>query len=221
VNDATPLEPRQFYDSQYHFAEDAARPDERRIRRAMRYLLPADGTDWLDLGCGAGWAARLAKLDAGAKRVVGLDFSRTGLTLARRHTPDVLWVQADGTALPLPDGAFDRLFCNGSLEHFPDVRRGLAEVHRVLKAGGRAVLIVPNFYVKTEQPMEFRTHWWGWKRLIESAGLRLERTGIDWGPPVWNNAGVKRALLRLTGKMLCLIPRMQYQFVLVVNRAEK
>src|SRR5438067_9625419 len=161
----TQAAPREFYESQYHFEEDAARPDEKRIWRALRHLEPIAGSDFLDLGCGAGWAARLAKVQGGARRVVGLDFSRTGLELARQHTPQVLWVQADGTALPLPDATFDRLFCNGALEHFPDIRRGLAEVARILRPGGRAVLIVPNFYVKPEQPMEFRKHYCGWKKL--------------------------------------------------------
>jgi ubiquinone/menaquinone biosynthesis C-methylase UbiE len=212
--------PRDFYDSQYHYAEDASRPDERRIRRAMRHLEPIAGADWLDLGCGAGWAARMAKVDGRAARVVGLDFSRTGLELARRHTPrGVLWVQADGTSLPLPAAAFDRLFCNGALEHFPDVRRGIAEVARVLRPGGRAVLIVPNFYVKTEQPMEFRTHYWGWKKLFAEHGLRVDKTGIDWGPPVFKNASAKRAVARLIGKTLSAIPFMQYQFVFVASKA--
>ena len=210
--------PRQFYDSQYHFEEDAARPDSKRIWRALHHLDPIAGSDFLDLGCGAGWAARLAKMEGGARRVIGLDFSGTALALARQHTPQVLWVQADGTALPLPDAAFDRLFCNGSLEHFPDVRRGIAEVARVLKPGGRAVLIVPNFYVKTEQPMEFRTHYWAWKRLLEERGLHVENTATDWGPPIFKSANPKRALARLIGKMLCAIPFMQYQFVFVVTR---
>ena len=212
--------PRDFYDSQYHYAEDASRPDEKRIRRAMRHLEPIAGSTWLDLGCGAGWAARMAKLDGRASRVVGLDFSRTGLELAMQHTPrEVLWVQADGTSLPLPGDAFDRLFCNGSLEHFPDVRRGVAEVARVLKPGGRAVLIVPNFYVKTEQPMEFRTHYWTWKRLFADAGLTVGKVGIDWGPPIFKNANLKRAVARMIGKVLCAIPFMQYQFVFVVAKS--
>jgi ubiquinone/menaquinone biosynthesis C-methylase UbiE len=218
TSSAPPPAPRQFYDSQYHFQEDLARPDEKRIWRALRHLQPIAGGDFLDLGCGAGWAARLAKVEGGAKRVVGLDFSRTGLELARKHTPQVLWVQADGTALPLPDAAFDRLFCNGALEHFPDIRRGIAEVARVLKPGGRAVLIVPNFYVKTEQPMEFRTHYWGWKRLLEDRGLHVEKTGIDWGPPIFKNASAKRAIARTIGKILSAIPFMQYQFIFVVTR---
>lgn len=210
--------PRAFYDSEYHFAEDAERPDETRIWRALRHLHPLRGADFIDLGCGAGWATRLAKVEGLAKRVVGLDFSRTGLELARRHTPEILWLQADGTALPLADGAFDRLFCNGALEHFPDVARGLREVNRILRPGAMAVMIVPNFYVKTEQPMEFRTHYWGWKKLFAEAGLEVTHTGIDWGPAVFKNANPRRIAARLIGKILCAIPFMQYQFIFVVRK---
>ncbi len=138
--------------------------------------------------------------------------------LAHQHAPDVLWVQADGTALPIADESIDRLFCNGSLEHFPDVRLGLSQIHRVLRPGGRAVLIVPNFYVRTEQPMEFRTHYWGWKSLMQQAGLIVEKTGTDWGPAVFKNANPTRALARIAGKMISAIPFMQYQFVFVVRR---
>src|SRR5438477_10620333 len=197
-----PATPRDFYDSQYHFAEDAQRPDEKRIWHALKHLEPIAGSDFFELGCGAGWATRLAKGRANARRAVGLDFSRTALELAHRHTPGVLWVQGDGTALPLADGAFDRLFCNGALEHFPDVARGVAEIARVLRPGARAVLIVPNFYVKTEQPTEVATHYWAWKKLLASRGLRVERVGTDWGPAVFKNANFKRAIARLIGKII-------------------
>ena len=212
-------DPRAFYDTEYHFAADVERPDERRIWHALRHLHPLEGATLFDLGCGAGWATRLAKREGGAGKVVGLDFSRTALELAHRHSPegDILWVQGDGTALPLADAAFDRLFCNGALEHFPDVRRGLAEVSRVLRPRGRAVLIVPNFYVKTEQPMEFRTHYWGWRRLMEEQGLSVARTGVDWGPPI-TGVSFKRAIARLAGKVLGAIPYMAYQFIFVVEK---
>jgi SAM-dependent methyltransferase len=52
-----------------------------------------------------------------------------------------LWRQGDGTALPLADATFDRLFCNGSLEHFPDVKKGIREIVRVLKPGGALALL--------------------------------------------------------------------------------
>jgi ubiquinone/menaquinone biosynthesis C-methylase UbiE len=214
----TQAAPREFYDSQYHFEEDATRPDEKRIWRALKHLEPIAGSDFIDLGCGAGWATRLARSQGGAKRAVGLDFSRTALVLARRHSPEILWVQADGTALPIADGSFDRLFCNGALEHFPDVKQGIREIARILRPGATAVLIVPNFYVKTEQPMEFRTHYWGWKKLLEAQGLQVKKTATDWGPGVFKNMNLKRVIARVIGKIFCAIPMMQYQFIFVVER---
>ncbi len=210
--------PRDFYDSQYHYAEDASRPDEKRIWRALKRLEPLNGATILDLGCGAGWAIRMAIRNGQAARAIGLDFSITGLKLARNHSPDILWLQADGTALPLADASFDRLFCNGSLEHFPDVKRGIREIARILKPGGRAVIIVPNFYVKTEQPMEFAASYWNWKRQFESAGLRVEQTAKDWGPAVFKNANLKRAIARLAGKIVSALPYLQYQFIFVLTK---
>ena len=210
---------RDFYDSEYHFRQDVERPREPRIRGALRRLGSLAGKTYFDLGCGAGWASRLALREGGAKHAIGLDFSRTALELARRHTPEVLWIQADGTALPVADASVDALHCNGALEHFPDVGKGLSEVARILKPQGRAVVILPNFYVVTEQPLELRLSYWGWKRHIESAGLRIERTGVDWGPPVLGTKSPTRALKRLVGRALGVVPFMQYQFVFVLKRA--
>lgn len=210
--------PRDFYDTQYHFAEDAARPDEKRIRRSLRFLGALDGLTHLDLGCGAGWAARLARREGRTRLTIGLDFSSTALNLARRHSPDIPWIQADGTALPVADASIDRLYCDGALEHFPDPAKGWSEIARILKPAGRALVIVPNFYVKTEQPLEFRANYSGWTNLIERAGLRVEETHVDWGPPVLGAGSAMRSAKRLAGKILGLIPRMQYQFIFVVGK---
>ena len=81
---------------------------------------------FLDLGCGAGWATRLAKVEGNAKHAVGLDFSRTALVLARTHTPQILWVQADGTALPIADGIVRPTLLQRRAGAFPRRREGPA-----------------------------------------------------------------------------------------------
>jgi ubiquinone/menaquinone biosynthesis C-methylase UbiE len=211
--------PRDFYDTTYHFANDVTRPDESRIRRSLRFLGNLEGLSHLDLGCGGGWAARLAHLEGRTRHTLGLDFSRTALTLARQHTPQILWVQADGAALPIANDSIDRLFCDGALEHFPSPAKGWQEIARILRRGsGRAVVIVPNFYVRTEQPLEFRTNYWGWKKLIQTAGLTLEETHVDWGPPLRSAGSPMRAAKRFAGKVLGVIPFLQYQFVFVVTK---
>src|SRR5580700_1201997 len=98
-------EPRAFYDSNYHFAEDIERPNPRRLWNAIRRLEPLAGTTLLDLGCGVGWGTRYAADWGRVARAVGLDFSRTALTLAVRQprapaSPPIDWLCADGTSLP-------------------------------------------------------------------------------------------------------------------------
>jgi SAM-dependent methyltransferase len=150
---------------------------------------------------------------------VGLDFSRTALELAHKHSPEILWIHADGTAVPIADSSIDALHCDGALEHFPDPGKGFKEVARILRPDGRAVILVPNFYVVTEQPLELRLSYWGWKKLIEAAGLKIIETGVDWGPPIFGTKSFLRSMKRLAGRMMGIVPFMQYQFVFVLRRA--
>lgn len=210
-------EPRTYYDTQYHFAEDSDRPNEGRLWHAMREIMPLQGRRVLDLGCGAGWAIRMA-LSRGASQGVGLDFSSTALGLARQHTPDASWVLADGSTLPFRDASFDRVFSHGAMEHFPDVREGFRELHRVLRPGGLAVTVVPNFYIRTSQPMEFRATRKGWRSVAEGAGLNVLRVGTDWGPAILKNTNVLRILLRLALRAISLIPPLRYQFIMVLMK---
>lgn len=65
-------------------------------------------------------------------------------------------VPLDITAIAFPDASFDLLICSHVLEHVPDDARALAEIHRVLKPGGHAALLVPllpgNVHETLEDP---------------------------------------------------------------------
>ena len=63
-------------------------------------------------------------------------------------------VQADMQQLPFADDSMDWMFCLHVLEHVPDDRRGIAELHRVLKPGGTAFIMVP-FMMGWEETVEF------------------------------------------------------------------
>lgn len=210
--------PRTYYDTRYHFAEDIDRPNEARIWRAMREIMPLEGRRVLDLGCGAGWATRMA-LARGASHGVGLDFSSTALSLARQHTQSASWVLADGSTLPFRNASFDRVFAHGSMEHFPDVREGFRELHRILRPGGVAVTVVPNFYIRTRQPLEFRATQHGWRRVAEESGLHVVRFGTDWGPAILKNRNLLRIVLRLALRVISVVPPLRYQFIMVMTKA--
>lgn len=207
---------RDFYDTAYHFGADADAPNLPRIRRALRHLGPLDEQRVLDVGCGVGWAGEVLD-ELGAESVVGVDFSRRALSLAATRRRGV-WLQADGCRLPVRHAAVDCAVSFGSLEHFPDVPAAFGEISRVLRPGGRAVVVVPNFFARTEQPEELRSSYFGWRRMIRDAGLLVVKTRADRGPPVLSDRRPLRSLLRLGGKILSCIPGLQYQFVFVLER---
>jgi SAM-dependent methyltransferase len=217
---------REFYDREYHFGEDVDRPNPDRLWRALRELAPLEHTSLLDLGCGVGWATRIAVERGRVGHAVGLDFSRTALALAAESSrrwdataaSRVAWVCGDGGALPFADASFDRAFSFGSMEHFPDVALGFVELARVLRPGGVAVTVVPNFYVRTAQPVEHRDTIAGWKRLIAPSGLQVVRVGADRGPAILKNRRPARIALRIGLRLLGTVPALRYQFIFVLRK---
>ncbi|MGF1663568.1 MAG: class I SAM-dependent methyltransferase [Kineosporiaceae bacterium] len=105
-------------------------------------LGPVSGRDVLEVGAGAGQCSDW--LAARGARPVALDLSAGML----RHAPAVVRtraVQGDAARLPFADGAFDLAFsAYGALPFTPAADRVLAEVHRVLRPGGRWVFSVTH-----------------------------------------------------------------------------
>jgi len=66
----------------------------------------------------------------------------TALKLSLVEEGEGVAFQADAEALPFADGSFDLVYLNGVLHHSPDTQRCVDEVYRVLKPGGRAVLML-------------------------------------------------------------------------------
>jgi ubiquinone/menaquinone biosynthesis C-methylase UbiE len=101
----------------------------------------------LDVACGTGIVARLALQEVGGGTVTGLDVDPSMLAVARSTTPtgaSVEWLEAGAEAMPVPDGAFDVVLCQISLQFVEDKPASLREMRRVLVPGGRIVLNVPG-----------------------------------------------------------------------------
>ena len=90
----------------------------------------------LDVGCGDGQLSRLAT-QQGASLVVGIDPTWNQLTVARERAGGPVYGRSGAAALPFPDETFDAVVACLVFEHIRDVDDAIAEVARVLRAGGR------------------------------------------------------------------------------------
>jgi ubiquinone/menaquinone biosynthesis C-methylase UbiE len=116
---------------------------ERRLLEDGRAWVGAQASgDVLEVAVGTGRNLPFYPTDV---RLTGVDLSPAMLQVARdrarRLGLEVDLREADGQALPFPDAAFDTVVCTLSLCTIPDARRAVAEMHRVLRPGGRLLLL--------------------------------------------------------------------------------
>jgi ubiquinone/menaquinone biosynthesis C-methylase UbiE len=107
----------------------------------------------LDVACGTGIVARLAKERlAGTGKVVGVDLSAGMLAVARRVEPAIDWREGDAGALPLPDDEqFDVVVSQQGLQFFADRPAAVRQMRRALAADGR--LAVSTWRPEEECPV--------------------------------------------------------------------
>ena len=192
-------------------------------RRLVRLAAPRPGQPALDLCCGTGDVA-FALARAGAE-VTGCDFSRPMLDVADRRAAarpvvgpgSVRFVQGDALNLPLADGSFDVVTVSYGLRNLADGARGIREMARVLRPGGRLVVLdfgkpdnrawraVYFAYLRHLVPVFGRlfcgdadTHWY----ILESLEAYPAQRGVDrW----MADAGLEgRRIVNLLGGMMSL-----------------
>lgn len=125
----------------------------RLVAEKLRPALDADSTV-LDVACGTGDLALVIAEACGA-RVVGVDFCRPMLDIAARKSAEtrhtIPFVEGDALRLPFADEKFDAATIAFGLRNLSDVAGGLRELRRILKPGGRLVVlefsrpVVPGF----------------------------------------------------------------------------
>ncbi len=146
-------------------------------RGRIAELLPAETGIVADLGCGTG--PLLSALGPRAQRVIGVDQSPRMLREAARRLPGADLRLGRLEHLPLSDGEADVAILSMTLHHQPDPRLALREARRVLKEGGRLIVVELSRHEDETMRNRFGDFWLGFpeerlRELIEGAGFRIE-----------------------------------------------
>jgi demethylmenaquinone methyltransferase / 2-methoxy-6-polyprenyl-1,4-benzoquinol methylase len=112
---------------------------DQRWRRATAAAVVRPGDHVLDVCCGTGDLALAARRAGG--RLTGVDFSERMLERARRKAPEIEWVHGDALALPFADDVFDAATVGFGVRNLEDLERGIFELRRALRPGGRLAIL--------------------------------------------------------------------------------
>ena len=120
----------------------SANQDRRWRHRAIHLLSPRAGERILDLCCGTGDLGFECLRQQPACEVIGSDFSLPMLRLAQRKSnAGQNYLAADALRLPFADASFDSVMVGFGARNFEDTRQGLSEMRRVVKPGGKLLIL--------------------------------------------------------------------------------
>jgi SAM-dependent methyltransferase len=137
-----PLYVRSQYENELGLAarkasySDVSGPDAREV--AFRAIAEVDHSRILEVGCGEGELAERMRMELGVE-IIAVDQSERMVEITRARGVDAR--VADVQQLPFADGSFDAIVAAWMLYHVPDLTRGVEELARVLRPGGRLVAV--------------------------------------------------------------------------------
>jgi ubiquinone/menaquinone biosynthesis C-methylase UbiE len=146
--------------------------------RVLRALELREGERVLDIGSGPGLLANeMAALVGPNGRACGIDISEDMLAMSRKRCADKPWTEfkkSDATNLPYPDGSFDAAVSTQVYEYVADIPQALAELYRVIRPGGRVVVLDTDYdslVIYTESQARMERVLSAWNEHFVHAGL--------------------------------------------------
>lgn len=125
------------------------------LEALLAYLTSFDPGAFLEVGCGNGRLYRQLRRCGLSGSYCGVELSGEIIELNRSRNPEAEWLASKVYSLPFSNGVFDVCFAYYVLEHLVYPERGLLEMLRVLRPGGRLVLVFPDFSCFRIFPSQF------------------------------------------------------------------
>lgn len=164
------------------------------------------GSRVLDLGCGGGTPS--TKELARTYKVVGIDFAKNQIKLARKNIPNAKFHQMDMTKMTFEDEEFDAVFSLLAIIHVPrELKVQLyKDIHRILKPGGFLLIAIGCDNWISEPGDDFMgepMYWSQWggelsKEMIEKAGFKIIQASIE---EAWFGGELERHFFVLARKV--------------------
>lgn len=127
-------------------ALDSMTPGSDSIRHLMpRHICDTRPATCLEIGCGNGRVYRQLREYGFAGKYTGIELSVAAIAANRAANPEATWEVAGAYDIPGPDGQFDCAFSVYVLEHLVYPERALREMMRVVRPGGRLIVVFPDF----------------------------------------------------------------------------
>ena len=186
---------RQFGAQANAYLTSAVHAQGNDLQRLGQLLAAHPQARVLDLGCGAGHASFTAAVQVA--QVVAYDLSAQMLAVVAqaaqaRGLDNIQTQQGMAETLPFADGEFDLVISRYSAHHWHDVGQALREVKRVLKPGGRAIMMdvvspghpLLDIYLQTVEALRDTSHVRNyapgeWTGMLTAAGLLVEEVTTD------------------------------------------
>ena len=108
----------------------------------LKLMPPRADEKVLDVGCGKG---RLGYFLLKQQPDIKMVFSDVSAE-AKKYLQNQTFVECSMASMPFPDESFDKIFCLHVLAHFKEGEQGIREAFRILKKGGKLMIITPNRY---------------------------------------------------------------------------
>lgn len=147
------VEGRQAYQSMLDTIEEVPKPGEF-VYTILQYILGINPASLFEIGCGNGRIYRQLRRLGFSGEYIGIEVAEYIIEENKMRNSEAQWIKADAYNIPVQEGFIDMCFSYFVIEHLVYPEKALKEMLRVLKPGGKLVLVFPDFVISGRFPSQ-------------------------------------------------------------------